>query len=374
MTQFWDIPNNLDLQEWESLRATIDWFETFTPADESDIPDISWKANLSWWNTFSWNQTIEWWLTLNTTTGAIVVPRMTTTERNAITEVNGMLIFNTTTNQFNFFDTQWKWVVMTQGNQSVDWNKTFLQNIRITKWDTETKWYEWSDWSTIYWFYRNWNEHLNLSLWVSVNHWFRTNWQVWIWGFPSDRLTVFWNIIPWTDNANSLGTTSNRFSSIWSTNWTIQTSDERQKTEIKQSELWLDFINRLNPVSFKWIVWWNEVAYEDEEFDEEYEDEDGNKQTRKAIRKKEVITPREWKREHYWLIAQELEWALQWKDFWWLIIDENWNYWVRYDQLISPLIKAFQEYQTKTNLEIQELTNRVNELENKNKIDDWDNK
>ena len=41
---------------------------------------------------------------INTTTGALIVPRMTTTQRNALSAVNGMIIYNTTTNQFNFFE------------------------------------------------------------------------------------------------------------------------------------------------------------------------------------------------------------------------------------------------------------------------------
>ena len=53
MTQFWDIPNNLELQEWESLRATIDWFETFTPADESDLVHKSGDEIIDWIKTFS---------------------------------------------------------------------------------------------------------------------------------------------------------------------------------------------------------------------------------------------------------------------------------------------------------------------------------
>ncbi len=36
------------------------------------------------------------------TTGAFIVPRMTTAQRDALTAVNGMIVYNTTTNQFNF--------------------------------------------------------------------------------------------------------------------------------------------------------------------------------------------------------------------------------------------------------------------------------
>jgi len=38
------------------------------------------------------------------TTGALIVPRMTTTQRNALTAVNGMIIYNTSDNQFNFYE------------------------------------------------------------------------------------------------------------------------------------------------------------------------------------------------------------------------------------------------------------------------------
>lgn len=33
-----------------------------------------------------------------------IAPNMTTTERNALTAENGMIIYNTTTNQFNFYE------------------------------------------------------------------------------------------------------------------------------------------------------------------------------------------------------------------------------------------------------------------------------
>jgi hypothetical protein len=43
-------------------------------------------------------------LDVSSTTGALIVPRMTTAQRNALTAVNGMIIYNTTTNQFNFYE------------------------------------------------------------------------------------------------------------------------------------------------------------------------------------------------------------------------------------------------------------------------------
>lgn len=43
-------------------------------------------------------------LDLSSTTGALLLTRMTTTERNALTAVNGMIIYNSTTNAFNFYE------------------------------------------------------------------------------------------------------------------------------------------------------------------------------------------------------------------------------------------------------------------------------
>lgn len=43
-------------------------------------------------------------LDVTSTTGGLIVPRMTTTQRNALTAVNGMIIYNTTTNAFNFYE------------------------------------------------------------------------------------------------------------------------------------------------------------------------------------------------------------------------------------------------------------------------------
>ncbi len=43
-------------------------------------------------------------LDVTSTTGALIVPRMTTIQRDALTAVNGMIIYNTSTNQFNFYE------------------------------------------------------------------------------------------------------------------------------------------------------------------------------------------------------------------------------------------------------------------------------
>ncbi len=43
-------------------------------------------------------------LDVSSTTGAFILPRMTTTQRDALTPVNGMIIYNTSTNQFDFYE------------------------------------------------------------------------------------------------------------------------------------------------------------------------------------------------------------------------------------------------------------------------------
>lgn len=58
------------------------------------------------------------------------------------------------------------------------------------------------------------------------------------------------SLYPAGDNGLYLGTSTNRWISIWSTNGTIQTSDMRFKENIKDSTLGLNFIKDLRPVSF----------------------------------------------------------------------------------------------------------------------------
>ena len=60
-------------------------------------------------------------------------------------------------------------------------------------------------------------------------------------------------ISPATDAATSLGLTSKRFTAVYATNGTIQTSDERLKDDVTilTPQLGLDFIENLQPVTYK---------------------------------------------------------------------------------------------------------------------------
>lgn len=130
-------------------------------------------------------------------------------------------------------------------------------------------------------------------------------------GLFVDRLGGFYlrntfytnNIRPNIDDSYDIGSSSFRFSEIFATNSTINTSDERQKNWIQtlDEEKMIEFISKLTPVSYKWK-------------------EGKNKET------------------HTGLIAQDVKKAMPFD--WGLYIhnEESDSYGLRYQELISPLI------------------------------------
>ena len=136
-----------------------------------------------------------------------------------------------------------------------------------------------------------------------------------------------------TDNANDIGTTANRFDDIHATNGTIQTSDQNEKNTITDSDLGIDFIKRLSPKSYIF-----------------------NGKTR----------------THYGLIAQDVETVLgdinkptsEFAGFIKTDISEEqdgseYRYGLRYTEFVAPLIKAIKEQQTI----IEDLQARITALE-----------
>ena len=147
------------------------------------------------------------------------------------------------------------------------------------------------------------------------------------------------------DNSSALGTTSIRFTQVCAVNGTIQTSDLREKKDIQTSNLGLEFITKLKPVSYKWKVGHNNVTAVEDGVNENGE-----------LKYKQVITPVEGKRTHYGLIAQEVKEVLGDIDFGGFIHDDESDVMgLRYDQFISPLIKAIQEQQA----QIEELKSKI---------------
>ena len=136
---------------------------------------------------------------------------------------------------------------------------------------------------------------------------------------------------PYGDEEFDIGDSSHRFDDVYASNGTIQTSDKRMKENIKESSLGLDFINKLNPVEYKW------------------KDYDYTKPANPEGTREEKIIKRKYKRTHYGLIAQEVEKVLTdsgltTKDFAPIIYDEDADrYGMRYTEMIGILIKGMQE-------------------------------
>ena len=161
----------------------------------------------------------------------------------------------------------------------------------------------------------------------------------------------FYSMYPNASYITSNGNSSKLWTSVYAQNGTIQTSDRNQKKNIENSELGLQFINDLKPVKYKFI-----------------------KNTSD--------------RTHYGLIAQDVtssldKFNIDKKDFAGFISYNNyvsgsnemteetfskieneddkigWNkvekYSLRYDEFISPMIKAMQELSAK----VQELEARL---------------
>jgi len=124
-------------------------------------------------------------------------------------------------------------------------------------------------------------------------------------------------LYPADDDTYDLGVSgTRRWDDIYATNTTVSTSDRREKTNITPTLLGLDFINALNPVSYKW--------------------------------KKKPERP-----TYYGLIAQEVietlkEHGIESRDgFGGITGTEDSSYGARYEEFIAILIKAVQELSEK---------------------------
>jgi len=170
--------------------------------------------------------------------------------------------------------------------------------------------------------------------------------QTCISGDPATHMTIERNgnvffsnvpnaVYPATDNAVGLGANGVRWNAVWAANGTIQTSDERAKTDIADAQLGSDFIKSLRPVSYRWI--------EGGKRDTGERDEDGNY----------IYESTPGTRTHWGFIAQEVKQAVDdaGVDFaGWVLTDKDdpdSEQALRYDQFIAPLTKALQEALTK---------------------------
>lgn len=129
---------------------------------------------------------------------------------------------------------------------------------------------------------------------------------------PQTKLQVAGVISPSANNTYSLGNSTYRFTEVFATNGAVNTSDRREKKNISDSNLGLEFIMNLRPVSYEWNTGVDSVT-------------------------------------HYGLIAQEAESTLektlgQSQSTSIVTYDKEADrYGVRYSELIAPLIKSVQE-------------------------------
>lgn len=210
--------------------------------------------------------------------------------------------------------------------------------------------------------------------------------------FASGGGVVAWgNVTPVTDNTYAIGNSVARWTEVWAVDGTINTSDERQKKDIEDAPLGLDFVRSLRPRAYRWRDTADTQAQEAAAVDQvalaeecaphrdrirqirqqqvagEISDADGDaevaelRETIHAIEERHVAPAREaaakrrpGKRQHYGLIAQEVKAALDaagvdaafWKE------TKDGKQALSYSELIAPLIKA-----------VQELAARVDHLE-----------
>lgn len=160
----------------------------------------------------------------------------------------------------------------------------------------------------------------------------------------SHKLVVNGIIAPSITNTHSIGDSSYSFSTIYLQNSPTITSDRRQKKDILESDLGLDFINKLQPVSYRWKTGKDSSA-------------------------------------HYGFIAQEVEKVLLEKGkgkHGTSIVSHNIKadkYAISYTELIAPLVKAVKELDNKfmaQNVQPRQpasvgMKNKMRELEAENK-------
>ena len=165
-------------------------------------------------------------------------------------------------------------------------------------------------------------------------------------------VTAAGHVTPAADNAYTLGASGARWASVWSATGTIQTSDARTKTRVEDSDLGLDFILALRPVSYLNVVGGVDVSSvpDGTETFEIGKDEAGAPITQERPKFRTVETPRPGIRRHYGLVSQEVRAALDLAgvdDFaGWVLTDKadpTSQQALRYDQFIAPLIKAIHQ-------------------------------
>jgi len=223
-----------------------------------------------WWNT-TWNMWISlqnkwsWWAQISFRDSLWV-------EKYAQTyiQASNKVLFYNGSSDFMAIDLSngnlWLWITNPTSRLYVEWDSRIWEGI-ISWWYWVNHTLQYNDaWQAFR--FKNYSWTTNLE----IQQWWNTYWRT---------------ILPFVDNANTCGASWNRWSAIWAANWTIQTSDRRQKTDITESTLWLDFISKLNPVSYKWLNGANIVEKEEIEVEKEVQETQIIEYTEEKIEEKD---------------------------------------------------------------------------------------
>jgi len=159
---------------------------------------------------------------------------------------------------------------------------------------------------------------------------------------------------PGTDDLHDFGYASKRWDNIYATNAVIQTSDRRMKEQIKETDLGLDFINKLKPVSYKFKkknrVHYGLIAQDVEDtlrsvgksVDDNHKTNDFAGYCYSDGREPTIREVEKMKEDYPELEDEEVMKKFQ-------FMKES-KYALRYCEFISPLIKAVQELSRKVEL------------------------
>jgi len=379
----WKLPAN-SLYDWDE---NIAWTKKFT-----------WKINWSYWSGWVISNVAIWDGALNSNTtwsyntaiwNGVLYSNTTWSYNTAIW--NGVLYSNTTWNNNTA-----NWYLSLKYNR--DWSRNtanWYQALHLnTAWGYNT-----ANWMYALFFNTTWNNNTanwtyalvsnttwnnNIAIWNSALH-LNTTW--------SNNTANWYQALKykqdWSDNTNLLNcswlwndtrVSWNNQIQLWNADtttyvyWTVQNrSDIRDKTEIRETSLWLDFISKINPVEYKFDYRDNYFNKVEEEKTREIKNINFNSELEKSEDNKEFITEtyietklvkiekdwsRAWKRFHQWVIAQQVKEVIDklWVDFGWFQ-DHSISWWtdvmsIWYDEFIAPLIKSIQEL--KARIEILE--------------------
>ncbi len=166
---------------------------------------------------------------------------------------------------------------------------------------------------------------------------------------------------PVTDNSVNLGDGTHRWKEVFAVAGTINTSDEREKNSIADSDLGLDFIRSLRPVKFKFNVGSNDLEWVQDGTERllvspEKVDDDGKVIVQAVYedhpRWVAKYTERPGRRWHYGFLAQDVKKSAGGRDDFAPFVSDGGRDGLRYDELLAPIVKA-----------VQELSERVQRLE-----------